>query len=113
MAKVFWKDDLLGVYEGLPTIKECRRIKAEIGMLPAAFIDAVFNMDPDAVAMFAVMMKARKGEQVSLDDIDGDIARDLRFESDEPEEADTGKADAPQAGPAKSGAKAQTPTSGT
>ena len=70
--RIHYGDRDLGDWSGWPTLREARRIKAEIGMLPNQFRQALRDMDPDANAMLAAIMLARNGEDVPLDQIDGE-----------------------------------------
>lgn len=72
--RVQWKGEDIGEWNGKPRLAESRRIKAELGMLPGEFLDALKLNDPDAVCMLIAMLKTRMdpSSPMYLEDIDGD-----------------------------------------
>lgn len=68
-----FKGEDLGEFSGKPTIKECRRIKQELKMLPMQFQMALDGADPEAMCLLVAIMKKRKGEDIDWEEIDGEM----------------------------------------
>ena len=71
--RIKWKGQDLGEFSGQPRVQEARLIKAELGLLPVEFGEAMNNGDPDAVSMMIAMMMTRSGKPTSWKDIEGEF----------------------------------------
>lgn len=70
--RIKFKGKDLGEWKGAPRLKEARLVKQTIGLLPQDFIEAVSQMDPDALCMLVSLMYTRNGQLVSYEEIDGE-----------------------------------------
>ncbi len=69
-----WQGHDLGNFSGQPRVQEARMIKAELGMLPLEFGEAMNAGDPDAVSMLVAIMQARAtGRPVNWRDVEGEF----------------------------------------
>lgn len=84
--RVKFKGEDLGEFSGQPRIQEARLIKAELGMLPMEFGEALNQADPDALSMVVAIMMARIGRRVSWRDIEGEY-EDFQTELNDEEQA--------------------------
>lgn len=102
--KVKIKGETIGEWPrgGVPTIKEMRRVKSELGFKhPARFVAAALSFDvvdladefdPDALAMWVALVKTRAGTPTEYEDVDFDFA-DLAVELTEGEKAEDAEAE--------------------
>lgn len=84
--RVKFKGEDLGEFSGQPRIQEARLIKAELGMLPMEFGQALNQNDPDALSMVVAIMMNRCGRRVSWRDIEGEY-EDFETELSDEEQA--------------------------
>jgi hypothetical protein len=71
--RITWKGRDLGEWRGMPNLQEARRIKTDLGLLPAEFNDAIERMDPDALCELVALLFTRAGTPTRLDEVDGEF----------------------------------------
>lgn len=72
-------------WSGSPRTQEGRWIKERTGWSTKKFLDALEELDPDAVIALIIILAKRKGRILKWDDVDIDPVNDLDFEPSENE----------------------------
>lgn len=70
---VKWKGQDLGEFSGMPTLKEARKLRSMIGMLPEEWLQGLQKADPDCFIALVVIMLSRNGQEVRFDSVDGEF----------------------------------------
>lgn len=88
-------------WSGSPRVQEGRWIKERTGWSTTKFLEALGELDPDAIIALVIIMSAREGRKLKWDDVDLDPINDLEWIPTEDElqklkiqEAVQGKAEA-------------------
>lgn len=66
-------------WSGAPRTQEGRWIKDRTGWSTRKFLDALEDLDPDAVIALIITLAAREGRKLKWDDVDVDPVNDLEF----------------------------------
>jgi len=66
-------------WSGAPRTQEGRWIKERTGWSTRKFLDALEDLDPDAVIALIITLAARTGRKIKWDDVDIDPVSDLEF----------------------------------
>ncbi len=83
-------------FSGSPRIQEARWIKQRTGWSTKKFLDALDELDPDAVIALLCILAARDGRKLSWDKVDLDPVTDLELLPSEDELARVREAEAAQ-----------------
>jgi len=83
-------------FSGAPKLQEARWIKQRTGWSIKGFLDALDEMDPDAVIALIVLLSARDGRKLSWDSVDLDPVTDFEILPSEDELAKVRAAQAEQ-----------------
>lgn len=78
-----WREDSEITHEwtwsGAPKVQEGRWIKERTGWSTKGFLDALEDLDPDAVIALICILSARDGRKLKWDEVDLDPVSDLEF----------------------------------
>lgn len=78
-----WREDSETTHEwdwsGAPKVQEGRWIKERTGWSTKGFLDALEDLDPDAVIALICVLSARDGRKLKWDEVDLDPVSDLEF----------------------------------
>lgn len=78
-----WREDSETTHEwtwsGAPKVQEGRWIKERTGWSTKGFLDALEDLDPDAVIALICILSARDGRKLKWDEVDLDPVSDLEF----------------------------------
>jgi hypothetical protein len=66
-------------WSGAPKVQEGRWIKERTGWSTKGFLDALEDLDPDAVIALICILSARDGRKLKWDEVDLDPVSDLEF----------------------------------
>lgn len=66
-------------WSGAPRVREAKWIKERTGWTTKAFLDALEDLDPDAVIALICVLCARDGRTIKWDEVDLDPVNDLDF----------------------------------
>lgn len=83
-------------FSGSPRIQEARWIKQRTGWSTKKFLDALDELDPDAVIALLCILSAREGRKLSWDAVDLDPVTDLELLPSEDELQKVREAEAAQ-----------------
>lgn len=64
-------------WSGSPRVQEGRWIKERTGWSTTKFLEALGELDPDAIIALVIIMSAREGRKLKWDDVDLDPINDL------------------------------------
>lgn len=84
-------------WSGAPRTQEGRWIKERTGWSTRKFLDALEDLDPDAVIALIITLAARDGRKIKWDDVDIDPVSDLEFIPTEDEARKVREVEAAQA----------------
>lgn len=84
-------------WSGAPRTQEGRWIKERTGWSTRKFLDALEDLDPDAVIALIITLAAREGRKIKWDDVDIDPVSDLEFIPTEEESRKVREVEAAQA----------------